>query len=79
MEIKEKIEEIVKKAKSDEAFHKELKENPVKAIEELLGADLPEDQLKAIAEGVKAKINLESAHDFVEGLEEKVGSLFHKK
>lgn len=52
MEIKEKIEEIVDKAKNDKEFHKKLKGNPVEAIEVLLGTDLPDEQLKTIADGV---------------------------
>lgn len=79
MEIKEKIEEIIEKAKNDKEFHAQLKEDPVKAIEGLLGVDLPDEQIKAIAEGVKAKINMDSAHDFLENLEDKVEGLFHKK
>lgn len=79
MDIKAKIEEIVEKAKNDETFHKELKSNPVKAIEDLLGVDLPDEQIKAVAEGVKAKMNLESAGGLLHSLEEKAEGLFHKK
>lgn len=79
MEIKEKIEAIVNKAKNDEAFHKELKSNPVKAIEDLFGVDLPDEQVKAIAEGVKAKLNLESCGDFIHNIAGKAEGLFGKK
>jgi hypothetical protein len=56
MDIKEKIEEIVDKVKNDEEFEKNFKENPVKAVESVVGVDLPDDKIKPIVEGVKAKI-----------------------
>ena len=56
MDIKEKIEEIVDKVKNDEEFEKNFKENPVKAVESVVGVDLPDDKIKPIVDGVKAKI-----------------------
>lgn len=80
--MEEKVKEVIEKAKSDEAFHAELKENPVKAIEGLLGVDLPDEQIKAVAETVKAKLNLEKAEDglkgAVENVEEKISGFLHK-
>ena len=57
--MKEKIEEIVEKVKNDKDFMNKFKENPVKAVEEVLGVDLPEEQINNIVETVKAKINLD--------------------
>lgn len=74
--IEGKAKEILEKAKTDKEFHAQLKENPVKAIEGLTGIDLPDEQVKALAETVKAKLSLE---DGLKGVEEKLGSLFHKK
>lgn len=80
--MEEKVKEVIEKAKSDEAFHAELKGNPVKAIEGLLGVDLPDEQIKAVAETVKAKLNLEKAEDglkgAVESVEEKISGFLHK-
>ncbi|MBE6860456.1 MAG: hypothetical protein IKL31_06755 [Ruminococcus sp.] len=56
MDIKEKIEEIVDKVKNDKEFEKNFKENPVKAVESVVGVDLPDDKIKPIVDGVKAKI-----------------------
>ncbi|MBQ7009358.1 MAG: hypothetical protein IJN05_09125 [Ruminococcus sp.] len=67
MDIKEKIEEIVDKVKNDEEFEKNFKENPVKAVESVVGVDLPDDKIKPIVEGVKAKIGAG-----------KIGKLFDK-
>lgn len=75
MEIKEKIEELVDKAKNDEEFHKELKEDPVKAVEGLLGVDLPDEQVKAIAHGVAAKLDM---GDIKDAAMDKLGGLFKK-
>ena len=68
MDIKAKIEELVDKIKSDEGLKAKFKENPVKAVEDLLGVDLPDESVKAIVEGVKAKLSLDA-----------IGGLFGKK
>ncbi len=70
--IKEKIEEIVKKIKGDKDLTSKFQKNPTKTVEGLVGVDLPEDQLNAVVEGVKAKINLD-------GVAGKIGGLFGKK
>ena len=68
MDIKAKIEELVKKFQSDEALKAQFKEDPVKAVEGLLGVDLPDETIQSIVAGVKAKLNLDA-----------LGSLFGKK
>ena len=68
MDIKEKITELVNKIKSDEALQKQFKENPVKAVESLLGVDLPDEQIQKIVEGIKAKLTVDTAKDAVEKL-----------
>ena len=70
--IKEKIEEIVKKIKGDKDLGEKFQKNPTKTVEGLVGVDLPEDQLNAVVEGVKAKVNLD-------GIAGKLGGLFGKK
>ena len=68
MEIKEKIEELVKKFQSDDALKAQFKKDPVKAVESQLGVDLPDDAVQKIVAGVKAKLNLDA-----------LGGLFGKK
>ena len=58
MDIKEKIEEIIEKVKSDKDFSSKFSRDPVKAIESVLGIDLPDDQIIALIDGVKAKLSL---------------------
>ncbi|MBR4865290.1 MAG: hypothetical protein IKU11_01270 [Clostridia bacterium] len=72
MDIKAKIEEIVKKLTSDKNLMKKFNSNPTAVIEELIGVDLPDDQINAIVDGVKAKISL----DKIGGA---LGGLFGKK
>lgn len=71
MDIKAKIEEIIKKIKNDKNFEKEFKNNPVKAVEGILGVDLPDDKIMQIVNGIKAKI---SSDDF----KDKIGDIFDK-
>lgn len=61
MDIKEKIEEIINKVKSDKSFASKFKSDPIKAVESVIGIDLPDDQVKKIIEGVKAKVSLDEA------------------
>lgn len=63
MDIKEKIQEIVDKVKSDKTFASKFSADPVKAIESVLGVDLPDDQIKSLIEGVKAKVSLDKTGD----------------
>ncbi len=68
MEIKEKIEEIVKKLTSDEGLKNRFAKEPVKVVEELLGVDLPDEQIEKVLDGVKAKISLDKIGSALDGL-----------
>lgn len=72
MDIKAKIDEVVDKVKSDEGFADKFKNEPVKAVEDVIGVDLPDDVINNVIEGVKAKVNLG-------GIADKLGGLFGKK
>ena len=74
-EIKEKIEQVVKKLTTDKNLMAKFDKNPVKVIEELLGVDLPDDVVNKVIEGVRAKIKLDKVGDALENL----GGLFGKK
>ena len=89
MDIKTKIEELVKKITSDKDIMAKFTKNPVKTVEDLLGVDLPDEQIKQLVNGVKAKIDLKKIGDMVDGVNdgkfdlgdaaEKLGSLLGKK
>ena len=66
MDIKVKIEEIVKKITSDKNLLSEFKSNPVKVVEKLIGIDLPDDKINSIVDGVKAKISVGDAKKFLD-------------
>ena len=57
MDIKAKIEELVKKVTENEEMKAKFEKNPVETVEGLLGVDLPDEQVKLIIESVKAKVN----------------------
>lgn len=59
-ELKVKVEEIVNKVKNDGDFANKFQENPVKAVEGIVGVNLPEEQINGIVQGVKAKINFDN-------------------
>ncbi len=60
MDIKEQISKIVEEITKNGSI-KELFENePVKAVEQVLGIDLPDEIIEQIINGVKAKISIDS-------------------
>ncbi len=71
MDIKAKIEEITDKVKNDKDFAKDFKNDPVKAVESIIGVDLPDDKLESIVDGIKAKVSVDDVKD-------KIGDIFDK-
>ena len=63
-DIKDKINEIVNKIKSDDDIKNNFVKDPESTIEKLLGVDIPDDMAKKVVEGVKAKL----AGDKISGL-----------
>lgn len=74
MDIKAKIEQIVKKLMSDKTLMARFEKNPASVIEQLIGIDLPDQQINQLIEGVRAKIKLDQVGDVLGGL----GKLFGK-
>ena len=72
MDIKAKVEELVKEIQKNPKMLAQFKENPVPVIEKLVGMDLPDDQIMKLADLVKAKMDLDKAGDLLKGL----GGLF---
>ncbi|MBO4389242.1 MAG: hypothetical protein J5825_00110 [Lachnospiraceae bacterium] len=75
MDVKAKVEEIVKKIQADPNLLKEFQSDPVKVVEKLAGVDIPdgvEDQLvagvKNALAGNKVGNVVDSAVDAVKGL-----------
>jgi len=75
IDIKEKIEELVKKISGDKATQDSFKKDPVKTVEKLLGIDLPDEQINQIVAGIKAKLG----GDGLAGIAEKLGGILGKK
>ena len=74
MDIKAKIEEIVKKLLASKDLMSRFEKNPAAVIEDLVGVDLPDELVNQLVEGVKAKIKLEQVGDALGAL----GKLFGK-
>ncbi len=75
MDMKAKMDEIIGKAKNDPEFMKKFTENPVKAVEDVVGVDLPDEQMNKIISGVKTKAaegvsRAKNDPDFVKNLKE---------
>lgn len=77
-EIKEKIEAVVSKLKSDDNLMAQFKSDPVKALEKLLGVDLPDDVINKVIDGVKAKLAAGDIADKVGDVKDAIGGIFSK-
>lgn len=58
-DVKEMVDKVVDKAKNDPKFMDELKKDPEKAIEGLLGIDIPDGAVDKVVAGIKGKIALD--------------------
>ena len=74
MDIKEKIEQVVKKLMDNPALLKKFDKEPVKVIEELVGMDLPDALVEQLIDGIKVKLAATQVGNALEGL----GKLFNK-
>ena len=74
MDIKEKIEQAVKKLMDNPALLKKFDKEPVKVIEELVGMDLPDALVEQLIDGIKVKLAASKVGNALEGL----GKLFGK-
>lgn len=72
--LKDKMDEIVEKIKTDKNIAAKFQKDPISTVEELLGIELPNDQLEGLVDAIKAKVNLSKAGDALGGL----GKLFGK-
>ena len=68
MEIKEQIEKMAKKVLSDKDLMELFKDDPIKAVEKILGVDPPDDIIEKVVAGVKAQITAETAKDVMGAL-----------
>lgn len=63
MDIKEQINKMVEAVKNNPDIMKQFQDEPVKAIETILGVDLPDAVVEQVVNGVKAKISIDSVSD----------------
>ena len=63
MDIKEQITKAVEKITKDKALQEQFKDEPVKALEKVLGVDLPDDIMEQVIAGVKAKLTADKLSD----------------
>ena len=75
MDIKAKIDEVVKKVQSDPDLMNKFQSNPVQAVEGIIGVDLPDDMINGVIDGVKAKLTADKAS----GIMGAIGGLFGGK
>lgn len=75
MDIKEKVENILEKVKSDKNLKAKFEKEPVKTVEEILGVDLPDELIEKVINVAKTKLSGDAADD----IKEKLGGFLGKK
>ena len=75
MDIKDKVEEVIKSLAKNKDLKEKFEKDPVKAIEDVLGVDLPDEIVKKVIDSVKGKLDGDSIGDIAG----KLGSLFGNK
>ena len=70
MDIKAKIDEVVKKVQGDPAIAKDFEKEPVKTVESIIGVDLPDDVVNNVVDGVKAKVSVDKASGIVDKIKD---------
>lgn len=68
IDVKAKVDEIVKKLQADPALLKRFQDDPVKALEAMTGIDLPDEKLQPVIAGIKAKLAAADLGDALGGL-----------
>ncbi len=58
-DVKELIDKVVDKAKNDPKFMDELKKDPEKAVESVIGMDIPDGMADKVLSAVKSKDTLD--------------------
>jgi len=69
--IQDIVEEVVEKLKNDSSLLKQFKEEPIKALEKLIGKDLPDEQIEKVISLVKAKLLKDKIEDNADELKDK--------
>lgn len=68
IDIKAKVDELVKKLQGDPALLKSFQSDPVKTLEKMTGINLPDEQLKPLVAGIKAKLGTAQLGNALDGL-----------
>ena len=71
MDIKNEINKIIDKIKNDKKFASKFKDDPIKAVEGVIGVDLPDKEIEKVVTAVKTKLKLDES-----GITDKLKGLF---
>lgn len=74
----DKVEDIAEEIMSDKALQKKFKEEPVKALEQVLDVNLPDAQVEKLIKLVKAKIAAEGLDDKLDDIGDKLEGFLGK-
>lgn len=74
----DRIEDIVNELKSNKELQAKFKDEPVKALEEVLGVNLPDEMVEKLIESVKGKIEEKGIDDKIEAIGDKIEGFLDK-
>lgn len=75
IDLREIIEEAIKKLKENPKLLTEFQSNPSKAVKLIVGDKIPEEAIDAIISGIQTKLTADSAQEVIG----KLGNLFGKR
>lgn len=67
-EIREKVDRLAEKIKSDKDIAAKFPRDPIGTVESLLGIDLPDGRIRSALDMIKAKVKLDKVGDALGGL-----------
>lgn len=68
MDIREQVTKAVEKISKDKKLQEQFQQEPVKALENVLGVGLPDEIVEQVIKGVKAKLTTDKVSDAVDSL-----------
>ena len=73
--IEKSVEKVTNTLKKDSSLLEKFKKTPVQIVEKIIGKDLPDDIIAKIVELVKAKLKSDKTKGAVDGIKDAIGGL----
>ena len=76
-QVKEIIDDIIKKIQEDDGFASRFKKNPIEAVKGVISTELSQDKRDIIVDSVKSKLEADELKDKLNGIEDQIKGLLN--